>query len=155
MKGSQMAFVLTSRAFASGEPIPVRYTCNGEGLTPPLAWNGAPEGTRSLVLILEDPDAPGGTFRHWGLYNLDPATGGLEESRSAGDPVLHDFGRPGYFPPCPPPGSGPHRYSFRLFALSTGRLDFETPPTCQGLLAMIQGPMLGEAVLVGTCERKR
>jgi Raf kinase inhibitor-like YbhB/YbcL family protein len=147
-----MAFALTSGAFAAGNPIPARHTCDGEGLTPPLAWSGAPAGAGSLALVLEDPDAPGGMFRHWGLYNIDPASDGLQESQSAGDPVLHDLGRPGYFPPCPPPGSGVHRYRFRLFALS-GRRDFETPPTCQGLLAMIQGDILEEAILVGTCER--
>lgn len=154
-----MAFTLTSPAFASGEPIPSRYTCDGEGMTPPLAWSGAPEGTRSYALILEDPDAPSGMFRHWGLYNVAPSADSLPESRPdaagaiAGVHVLHDFGRPSYFPPCPPPGSGVHHYRFRLLALSTDSLEFETPPTCQGLLAMIQSHLLAEAVLIGTCER--
>lgn len=154
-----MALELTSPAFKSGEPIPARYTCDGEGLTPPLAWSGAPAGARSYALILEDPDAPSGMFRHWGLYNLAPSANGLPEGRPdaggtvAGDPALHDFGQANYFPPCPPPGSGVHHYRFRLLALSTESLEFETPPTCQGLLAMIQAHLLEEAVLVGTCER--
>lgn len=153
-----MALALTSQAFASGAAIPSRYTCDGKGLTPPLAWTGAPAGSRSFALVLEDTDAPGGMFRHWGLYNIDASAGGVPESDgdrgTAGNPALHDFGRPGYLAPCPPPGSGVHRYHFRLFALSSGGLDFETPPTCQGLLAMIHDHVLAEAVLVGTFERR-
>lgn len=150
-----MSFVLTSPAFDAGAPLPERHTCRGEGLLPPLAWTDPPAGCRGFALILEDPDAPGGMFRHFGAYGLPAKLRELPEGRgelaAPARPVLHDFGATGLFPPCPPPGSGTHRYRFRLFALSDA-LSFERPPTCQGLIAMMQGVRLAEADLVATCE---
>ena len=149
-----MPLTLTSPAFAPNSDLPEKYTCRGDGLLPPLAWSDVPEGTAGFALILEDPDAPGGMFRHFGAYGI-PA-GARELPEGTGElsepvrPVLHDFGAAGLFPPCPPPGSGVHRYHFRLFALS-GMPSFDHPPTCQGLIAMMQSTLLGEATLVANC----
>jgi Raf kinase inhibitor-like YbhB/YbcL family protein len=150
-----MPLTLTSPAFAPNGDLPEKYTCRGAGLLPPLAWSDAPEQAASFALILEDPDAPGGMFRHFGAYGipatlreLPEGTGDLAEPLQ---PVLHDFGAVGLFPPCPPPGSGVHRYHFRLFALAS-KPSFERPPTCQGLIAMMQESLLSEAVLVARCS---
>jgi Raf kinase inhibitor-like YbhB/YbcL family protein len=149
-----MPLTLTSPAFAANTPLPERYTCRGAGVLPPLAWSGVPATTASFALILEDPDAPGGMFRHFGAYGISgelrELAGESAELASPIRPVLHDFGAVGLFPPCPPPGSGVHHYRFRLFAL-TATPSFERPPTCQGLIAMLQGSLLEEAVLVATC----
>jgi Raf kinase inhibitor-like YbhB/YbcL family protein len=108
---------LTSRAFADGEEIPRTYTCDGEDVSPPLAWAGVPPEASSLALLVDDPDAPGGTFTHWLAWGLDPARGGLREGEPAPLEGVNDFGAKGYRGPCPPPGR-PHRYVFQLFALS-------------------------------------
>jgi Raf kinase inhibitor-like YbhB/YbcL family protein len=108
---------LTSSAFGNGESIPRRHTCEGEDLSPPLSWSGVPEAARSLALIVDDPDAPSGTFTHWLAWGIDPAAGGLREGEAAPLEGRNDFGETGYRGPCPPPGHGPHRYFFRLHAL--------------------------------------
>lgn len=149
-----MPLTLTSPAFAANTDLPERYTCRGAGLLPPLAWSGVPATTASFALILEDPDAPGGMFRHFGAYGI-PAevrelAGETAELALPIRPVLHDFGAVGLFPPCPPPSSGVHGYRFRLFALAATP-SFERPPTCQGLIAMLQANLLEEAVLVANC----
>jgi Raf kinase inhibitor-like YbhB/YbcL family protein len=113
---------LTSPAFGAGQSIPSRYTCSGENKSPPLHWTGVPAGTSSLALIVEDPDAPMGTFVHWVIYNLPGASTGLPEGVSAsataegGEQGLNGRGTTGYMGPCPPAGS-PHHYHFRLYAL--------------------------------------
>lgn len=149
-----MTLTLSSPAFAADTDLPERYTCRGAGLLPPLGWSGVPAATASFALILEDPDAPGGMFRHFGAYGIPADLRGLagETTELAAPirPVLHDFGAVGLFPPCPPRGSGVHHYRFRLFALAATPT-FERPPTCQGLIAMLQGSLLEEAVLVATC----
>ncbi|MGH3016513.1 MAG: YbhB/YbcL family Raf kinase inhibitor-like protein, partial [Gaiellaceae bacterium] len=109
-------FELTSEAFASGQPIPQKYSCEGEDVSPPLAWSGVPEGTASLALVVDDPDAQGGTFTHWLAWGIDPAAGGLGEGEGAPVEGQNDFGQAGWRGPCPPPGHGPHRYFFRLHA---------------------------------------
>src|SRR5919197_6162289 len=113
---------ITSGAFEEGATIPRRHTCDGENVSPPLAWSGAPEGTRSLALIVDDPDAPVGTFAHWLAWGLDREAGGLGEGERAPSEGRNDFGRTGYGGPCPPRGHGRHRYFFRLYALA-GELD--------------------------------
>jgi len=126
-----MAFELRSSAFASEETIPDRYTCEGADVSPPLSWSDAPEGTQAFALICEDPDAPGGTFTHWLLYNIPADRDGLPEGVET-DPSLswganqgrNDFGNVGYGGPCPPMGST-HRYYFRLYALDE---DLDLPP---------------------------
>jgi Raf kinase inhibitor-like YbhB/YbcL family protein len=143
---------LTSSAFDDGAAIPQRYTCEGDDLSPPLAWSGLPEGTRSLALIVDDPDAPSGTFTHWLAWGLDPASGGLREGEAAPVEGRNDFGQSGYRGPCPPPGHAPHRYFFRLHALD-GELDLEPGESKAALEQAVAGRSLVVAELMGTYER--
>lgn len=154
-----MAFTLTSDAFADGGDIPAHYTCEGQGVSIPLAWHGAPEEARSFALICEDPDAPGGTFSHWAVWRIPPDRTALPENLPGNARVdsmhqgVNDFGRTGYGPPCPPPGHGPHRYIFRLFAL-----DRETPDVPDGasvakVLEAVRSHALAEARLTGRYTR--
>jgi Raf kinase inhibitor-like YbhB/YbcL family protein len=144
--------VLTSSAFASGDRVPRRHTCEGEDLSPPLDWSGAPAGTSSLALIVDDPDAPGGTFTHWIAWAISVDDGGLAEGEAAPGEGRNDFGTVGYRGPCPPPGHGPHRYFFRLYALDSGP---ELAPGAgrRELEQAIEGHALATAELVGTYER--
>jgi Raf kinase inhibitor-like YbhB/YbcL family protein len=146
------AFALLSSVFGHGEPIPGRHTCDGEDLSPPLSWSGAPEGTRSLALVVDDPDAPAGTFTHWLGWGLDPGAEGLGEGEPAPVEGRNDFGTSGYRGPCPPPGHGRHRYFFRLYALD---LDPELGPGAgKGELERaLEGHALAAAELIGTYER--
>lgn len=149
---------LKSAAFAPGEPIPTRYTCDGDDLSPPLEWGDPPEGTQSLALIVDDPDAPGGTWVHWVLYNLPADTRSLAEAIPA-DADLQDgsqhgnnsWKRLGYGGPCPP--SGTHRYFFKLYALDTV-LDPDPGKSKDNLLQAIEGHILAQAELMGTYTRK-
>ena len=119
-----MALTLVSPAFGQGEEIPKRYTCDGEGISPPLAWQGVPEGARSLLLVCDDPDAPGEVFHHWAAYEIPVDWTRLDEGFGAETlasgirQAINDFGNPGYGGPCPPQGHGRHRYHFRLSALA-------------------------------------
>jgi Raf kinase inhibitor-like YbhB/YbcL family protein len=113
---------LASTAFADGRPIPAQYTCDGANRSPGLSWGEPPAGTKSFALILDDPDAPGGTFRHWGLYDIPSTTRFIGEGQSKGVKALNDFGKDEYGGPCPPPGHGPHRYHLKLYALDVARL---------------------------------
>ncbi len=151
-----MRFTLRSPAFQEGGSIPARYTCDGEDLSPPLEWSGVPEGTRSLALVVDDPDAPDPAapkmvWVHWVLYNLPPDSTGLPEGVTALPPGtlegLNDWKRTGWGGPCPPVGR--HRYFFRLYALDTELPDLGTPTRAQ-LLEAMKGHVLGEAVLMGT-----
>jgi Raf kinase inhibitor-like YbhB/YbcL family protein len=110
---------LTSPAFEDGAPIPSRFTCDGEEVSPPLAWSDVPAEARSLALLVEDPDAPGGTFVHWTLYAVSPDAGGVEAGRlpDGAREGENSFGDSGYGGPCPPEGDEPHRYVFTLYAL--------------------------------------
>ena len=116
-----------SSAFGPNEMIPAEFTCDGADRSPPLQWTDPPDGTRSFVLIVDDPDAPKGIFRHWGVYDLPKdlrqldAGAGNQESADFRQ-ARNDFGRIGYGGPCPPRGHGPHRYRFRLFALDVEKL---------------------------------
>jgi Raf kinase inhibitor-like YbhB/YbcL family protein len=143
---------LSSEAFAHGEQIPRRHTCEGEDLSPPLAWSGLPDGTRSAALICDDPDAPSGTFTHWVAWGLDPGAGGLAEGVAAPAEGLSSFGTPGYRGPCPPPGHGPHRYYFRLFALDAAP-EVEPGADRDELERALEGHVLESGELVGTFER--
>jgi len=149
-------FSLTSPAFADGSPIPKRHTCDGADRSPALSWADAPVGTASLALIVDDPDAPRGTFVHWVAFDIDGLpSGGLAEgiSRTADAPPegRNDFGRLGYGGPCPPPGPT-HHYRFTLYALDR-RLGLGSSPTAAELRAAMSGHVLGQAVLVGTYRR--
>jgi Raf kinase inhibitor-like YbhB/YbcL family protein len=150
---------LTSAAFAYGEKIPVRFTCEGEDVSPPLQWSGAPVDTRSFALICEDPDAPRGTWIHWVLYNLP--SGAVElvqgvpplpELPSGARQGGNDFGKIGYGGPCPPPGK-PHRYFFRLYALDI-LLSLTPGATRDELEAAMNQHILAQGTLMGTYQRR-
>jgi phosphatidylethanolamine-binding protein (PEBP) family uncharacterized protein len=112
---------LTSPAFADGEEIPRDHACTGRDRSPALAWAEVPADTRSLALIVDDPDAPRGTFTHWLAWGMDPGAGGLAEGERPPHEGRNDFGTVGYRGPCPPPGHGPHRYRFRRGPRARGR----------------------------------
>jgi Raf kinase inhibitor-like YbhB/YbcL family protein len=145
------AFALESSAFENAQAIPSRHGCEGEDVSPPLRWSNVPEGTRSLALVVDDPDAPGGIFTHWIAWGLDPA-GGLGEGESAPREGQNDFGTTGYRGPCPPPGHGRHRYVFRLYALDTD-LELAAGGAKPELEQAIAGHVLTIAELVGIYER--
>ena len=152
-----MTLSITSTAFAQGQPIPATYSCDGKSVSPPLSWSGAPAGTQSFALIMDDPDAPLGTFVHWVIYNIPASAGGLPEAFSK-DARLPDgtlqgsngAGRVGYTGPCPPGGT--HRYFFKLYALDT-TLEISGASKDQLLQAM-QGHVLAQGELMGTFTRK-
>jgi Raf kinase inhibitor-like YbhB/YbcL family protein len=143
---------LTSSAFAVGGTIPGRHTCDDEDRSPPLSWTAPPTGSRSLALILDDPDAPGGRFIHWLAWGIPPDTDGLAEGEAAPLEGRNDFGTVGYRGPCPPRGRGPHRYRFRLHALAEElRL---TPGAGVGELERaLTANLLAVAELVGIYQR--
>jgi Raf kinase inhibitor-like YbhB/YbcL family protein len=143
---------LTSTAFAEGAVIPVKYTCDGSNVSPPLAWSFLPEGTRSLALIVHDPDAPSGDFTHRVAWNLDPEPGGLDEGAPAPAEGANGRGEAGYMGPCPPPGHGPHRYIHVLYALDS-ELEVEPGASRDQVESAMDGHVLGQARLVGTFER--
>lgn len=144
--------------FPSGQPIPSRHTCDDENTSPPLRISGVPEGTKSLALIVDDPDAPRGTFVHWVLFNLPPETSvirpGVDVTRefSGAREGMNDFGDEGYGGPCPPPG-GPHRYFFHLYALDS-TLDLETGATKKEVTQLMESHIIEEADLIGTYHRE-
>jgi Raf kinase inhibitor-like YbhB/YbcL family protein len=145
-------FALESDAFGHAQVIPDRYTCEGEDVSPPLRWVSVPDEARSLALLVDDPDAPGRVFTHWVAWGLDPRAGGLAEGAAAPREGRNDFGTVGYRGPCPPPGDGPHRYVFRLYALD-GSLELDPGAEKAGLQQAIEGRVVTTAELVGTYER--
>ena len=154
-----MTLAMTSTAFDAGGSIPPVYTCDGSNVSPPLAWSGAPPGATSLVLIVDDPDAPDPaapklTWVHWVLYNMPPDATGLEQGGRhlpAGTREgTNDFKRTGYGGPCPPVGR--HRYFFKLYALDVALPDLNRP-TKQQLEHAIDGHVLDKAELIGTYHR--
>ena len=147
-----VGFVLQSSAFDHEGPIPRRHSCEGEDLSPPLSWSGLPEGTRSLALVVDDPDAPAGPFTHWLAWALDTGGDGLGEGEAAPVEGRNDFDTNGYRGPCPPPGHGSHRYSFRLYALDS---DPSLGPGAgkRELERTLEGNTLATAELIGTYER--
>ena len=153
----QMSFGITSIIIGHEQPVPEYHTCDGDDLSPPLDWNNPPEGTQSFVLIMDDPDAPGGTWVHWVLYNIPAETRSLKENISTDaqlpDGSLHgtnSFGRLGYGGPCPP--SGTHRYFFKIYALDT-TLNLDEGSDKAQVLAAAEGHVLAEAELMGTYSR--
>jgi Raf kinase inhibitor-like YbhB/YbcL family protein len=158
-----MTLTLTSPAFAHGEPIPRVHTCEGQDLSPPLSWSGAPAGTKSFALIVDDPDAPDPnapkrTHVHWVLYNIPSDVTELPEGASSGRlprgsiELKTDSGRTRYGGPCPPIGR--HRYFHKLYALDT-TLGSVEDPTKAGLLKAMEGHVVAQAELVGTYEKTR
>ncbi|MHB8762772.1 MAG: YbhB/YbcL family Raf kinase inhibitor-like protein [Deferrisomatales bacterium] len=154
-----MSLTITSAAFAPGGEIPRRFTCQGDDRSPPLAWSGVPAGTKSLALIVDDPDAPDPkaprmTWVHWVLYNLPPGLGGLDEGVAAlpagTREGTNDWKRTGYGGPCPPIGR--HRYFHKLYALSEVLPDLGRPTKARLENAM-EGKVLAEAELIGTYQK--
>jgi Raf kinase inhibitor-like YbhB/YbcL family protein len=148
------SFTLTSSAFANGQPIPRQYTCDGADQSPSLSWGDPPQGTKSFALVVDDPDAPGGTFRHWGAYDIPANTRSIAAGQTAGSQAMNDFGKPGYGGPCPPKGHGPHHYHFKLFALNVDRLVTGANPKIADVERAATQRAVGRAELVGTYERK-
>jgi Raf kinase inhibitor-like YbhB/YbcL family protein len=157
-----MILAITSAAFGSDGAIPALYTCEGKDISPPLTWTGVPPGTRSLVLIVDDPDAPDPaapkmTWVHWVLYNIAPTADGLPEAVTPGalppgtQVGINDWGRTGYGGPCPPIGR--HRYFHKLYAL-----DVVVPKLARAdkraLEAAMKGHVLAHATLIGTYEKR-
>lgn len=143
---------VTSESFKHGDPLPMRHGLESENVSPPLAWTGVPDGTRSLAVVCEDPDAPSGTFVHWIAWGIDPNAGRLGEGESAPREGRNDFGNSGYDGPRPPAGHGQHRYHFRVFALDT-ELDVDPDASPQELAAATKGHVLATGELMGTYER--
>lgn len=153
-----MSFVLETKAFPKGGEIPARYTCSGDDLSPALSWSGAPQNAKSFALIVDDPDAPSGTFTHWLVYDLPAATHRLPESISKSDDLngggrqgRNDFRRVGYGGPCPPPGKA-HRYFFKLYALNAA-LNLPAGASRQDLEAAMRGHVIAQAELMGKFAR--
>ncbi len=147
---------LVSSAFADGTAIPRRFTCDGENISPPLQWSNAPEGTRSLVLLCDDPDAPAGTWHHWAAYDIPPTANELAENAARNTKLkqaVNDFRKTGYGGPCPPHGHGPHHYHFRLLALSADHLRAQPHASCRDIEREARKFTLAEATLVGRYER--
>ena len=145
-------FILSSPSFAYGAPIPRRHTCEGEDSSPELVWAGRPETAVSLAIIVDDPDAPRGTFVHWLAWGIDPAAGRLGASAAPAHEGRNDFGKRGWRGPCPPRGHGPHRYVFTLYALDAA-LALPDGADRATLEAAIGPHALATTRLIGTYER--
>jgi len=157
-KEVEMALSVSSTAFQEGESIPAQYSCQGQDISPPLAWSEPPSGTRSFALIVYDPDAPVGVFTHWVLFNLPADSRELPEAVPTKPQLANgalqgknDFDKIGYRGPCPPPGS-PHRYRFTLYALDQA-LDLKSGATRKQVLEVMSGHVLAQGQLTGTYQR--
>lgn len=140
---------IKSPAFEENQMIPSTYTCDSDNINPPLEISDIPEGTQSLALIMDDPDAPGGTFTHWLMWNIPPSTKRIEENdwMDGAEQGMNDGGELGYMGPCPP--SGIHHYHFKLYALTT-RLDLKGEISKKELEREINNNLIEKAELVGT-----
>jgi hypothetical protein len=152
-----MEIKITSSAFEEGGLIPAKYTCDGADVSPPLQWDAVPEGTKSVALICDDPDAPMGTWVHWVLFNLPSDAKELAENIPAEETLpngakqgVNDFGRIGYGGPCPPGGT--HRYFFKIYALDT-EVGLEAGADKRQLLKAMEGHILEQGQLVGKYKR--
>jgi Raf kinase inhibitor-like YbhB/YbcL family protein len=143
-----------STAFAEGQPIPTRFTCDGEGDTPPLTWEGVPEGAAALALVVDDPDAPRGTFTHWVVVDLPPGTTTLKAGALPAGAVQarNSGGRTTYYPPCPP--SGIHHYRFTVYSL-TRPTGLREGAALDAALSAVDSSASASGRLVGTYERRR
>ncbi len=140
---------IRSDAFQNGEKIPSRFTCDGEDINPALEISDLPEGTETLALIVEDPDAPNGTYTHWLIWDIPPS-GSINEDDAPGTQGKNDFGNSNYGGPCPP--SGTHRYYFRVFALNKV-LGLPTGSSKEDLLKAIEPNTLASGELMGTYSK--
>lgn len=157
-----MALNITSPAFSPNAPIPVKYTCDGADVSPALSWTGVPAGAKSMVLIMDDPDAPSGTWVHWVLYDLPASATGIPEGFPKKEKLdsgakhglcwgVNSFSRVGYHGPCPPPGA-PHHYVFKLYAIDT-MLGIAPRATKTDVVKAMKGHVLAEGEIVGTYAR--
>jgi len=155
--GREMKINVGSAAFTEAGMIPKQYTCDGADISPPLSWSTVPEGTKSIAIIVDDPDAPAGTWVHWLVYNLPPDLKGLPENILAKETIANggmqgmtDFRRIGYGGPCPP--SGTHRYIFKVYAVDK-LLDLYPGAIKKRLLQAMEGHILAEGELMGKYRR--
>lgn len=151
---------LQSSGFSDGAAIPRRFTCDGEDSSPPLQWSDAPAGTRSFVLLCDDPDAPAGTWHHWTAYDIPAGRSELTEgaaqagSAAGFKQAVNDFQKTGYGGPCPPHRHGIHHYHFRLLALSVAQLPVRgARPSCSEVEREARKHIIAEATLVGVYQR--
>jgi Raf kinase inhibitor-like YbhB/YbcL family protein len=149
-----MTIALRSPAFADGDTIPAVYTCDGDDVSPPLEWSGVPSDAAQLAVVVEDPDAPGGTFLHWVLWGLDAGQPGVDQGQvpPGAWEARNDFGRIGWGGPCPPWGSDPHRYVFTLLALSQP-LAVEARASADTVKRAAEGKVLAEGRLTARYGR--
>lgn len=148
-----MGFQVFSSSFSEGGEIPDLHTCMGADLSPPLEWSGAPSGTRSYALLMEDPDAPSGAWTHWLVYDLAATVAALPAGARVALSGKNDFGGNGYGGPCPPKGHGAHRYYFRLFALDVETLGLADGAGRIEILTAVRRHLLASAQCMGRFER--
>jgi Raf kinase inhibitor-like YbhB/YbcL family protein len=156
--GASATLTVSSKAFASGQGIPAKYSCQGEDVSPPIKWQGEPAETKSFALICDDPDAPAGTWVHWVIYNLPSGVSYMPENMPKTETLpggsaqgRNSFRNIGYGGPCPPAGKA-HRYFFKLYALDA-TLTFESTPDKESLLTAMRGHILAQGQLMGTFQR--
>ena len=152
-----MAFRVSSPSFAEGGTIPKLHTCEGADLSPALEWSGEPAGAGSFALIVDDPDAPVGTWNHWLLWDIPASVHALPQgfkAGQAGESGTNDFGRLGYGGPCPPKGHGPHRYFFKLYAVEVPSLGLRRGAKRAELDRALQGRVVAETQCMGRYERR-
>jgi len=152
-----MAFTLKVKGFDDGATIPKQYTCDGKDLSPALEWSDEPSGTHSFALILDDPDAPSGTWNHWLLWDIPAHMHSLPEGFApgqAGTSGKNDFGRYGYGGPCPPKGHGAHRYRFTLHALDRSGIGLPPGGNRQELDRALKGHVLAQTQYLGRYRRE-
>jgi Raf kinase inhibitor-like YbhB/YbcL family protein len=154
-----MPLMLASPAIPPSGEIPSQYTCDGADISPPLTWSGLPSGTQSLIVVVEDPDAPSGVFHHWAAFGMPAGSRGLDAGCSKTRPAAgfqeahNDLGKSDYGDPCPPKGHGTHHYHFHLLALSRPTLDLKAPATGLDVVRAAEPYVIERTELVGTYHR--
>lgn len=158
--GMLMSFLINSADFKDGETIPRKISCDGDDLSPELSWSAPPAGTKSFAMLVEDPDAPSGTFIHWIIYDIPADWNGLRRGMTSKDGAeqgikqgVTDFGNTGWGGPCPPRGHGKHRYIFTLKALDISTLGLPNGVKKSAFDKALKGHMLGETKITGVYER--
>jgi Raf kinase inhibitor-like YbhB/YbcL family protein len=153
-------FTMSSSDIKDGQPIPQAYTCDGADQSPQLSWPEPPPGTRSFALIVDDPDAPSGTFRHWGVFNIPDTRTSIDRGEGNGPSntnfvqAVNGFGKSGYGGPCPPKGHGPHHYHFKLYALDVDGLKLPPDAKVEQVEQAAREHQIAVAEITGTYERK-
>ena len=145
---------LTSDSFQDGQVITTQYNCDGAYQTPVLSWGYPTSGTKSFALVIDDPDAPSGTFRHWGVFDIPASARSIGGAQHVGTEVTNDFDKPGFGGPCPPKGHGPHHYHFKLFALDTDKLEIPSGAKVKDVEDAAAKHAIARGELIGTYERR-